>query len=468
MNLKCHVSTNLELNIFLYCSSNASWVPDRNGVLYSSVNFFNGFANISTSSVSWSSSGSLTIAAWVNVQGYVSGSRLIECGTQGSNEIILTLSWGPGSNQIWGWIVYNGGLSFSVNNPAALSLGYWEHIAVTQTSSQATLYNSGTQTATYANPMQPSIAAGYGSCYIGKDFWGNGNINAFVDDLAFFNRALSAAEISTVMYYTTTTTTSVSECCADFTGLGVIFWWVQSFWTFDANIYDQKMNQTLAMNNGTSYVPDRNGWSMSAVYLASAGYAQINPTVVNLLMAPAGVGDNNQFTLAAWVNLQSYVMNAKMFDCGTKATSEAAWTLNYGASNGPVAFQTWTGGYNTFLKATTLPLGIWQHIAVGYMWSPNNLTMYTNGLISASINVAYAPNNLSDCNCYLGKSLWGDGNADVYVDDLVFLNMYLSSVYIQTLMGFSTTAVTIVSNFSTVLPPGWSLYSYRTIQIMTD
>ena len=47
----------------------------------------------------------------------------------------------------------------------------------------------------------PNVQLNYGMCFLGKSLYGDSNINAYVDDMWFFNRALSQSEVVTVMDY---------------------------------------------------------------------------------------------------------------------------------------------------------------------------------------------------------------------------------------------------------------------------
>ena len=170
-----------------------SWVNDRNGRANSALYVNNGYAQIDSASVSWT--GDLSIMSWVYVIGQVPYSKLIDCGTMNNVEIIITLNW---PNIGHSWQVYNGGASF-ISNPNVLCCA-WQHIGVTQASGNVVLYTNAAVVGT-GTSQNPSVTTNYGTCWLGKSLWGNGNINSYVDDLWFFNRGLSQSEVQTVMNY---------------------------------------------------------------------------------------------------------------------------------------------------------------------------------------------------------------------------------------------------------------------------
>ena len=172
---------------------NLAWVSDRNGRANSALYVNGGYAQIDANTVSWT--GDLSIMAWVYVISQVGFSKLIDCGTQNNLEIVFTLNW-PGIGH--SWQVFNGGASFIGNNNVLCCA--WQHIAVTQSAGNVALYTNAVLVAS-GTSQNPYITAGYGTCWLGKSLWNDGNINSYVDDLWFFNRGLSQSEVSTVMNY---------------------------------------------------------------------------------------------------------------------------------------------------------------------------------------------------------------------------------------------------------------------------
>ena len=158
--------------------------------------------------MSWTTD--FTITAWVFVKSRVACGKLLDCGIKGQNEIVINLSSCNGEGQAM-QVYNNRRVSEFVYNRKRLEANKWLHLTFTLSQGKILLYTDGVLVANGTTNIKPNVKSNYGTCFIGKNLWNNPNINAYIDDLAMFNRGLSIGEIQQMMNRTTTTrTTSTS------------------------------------------------------------------------------------------------------------------------------------------------------------------------------------------------------------------------------------------------------------------
>ena len=182
-------------SIVLFNSHNFSWVSNRHGEEESALYLNNGYFQINSSSVSWT--GDFSIAMWVYVKTRVACGKLFDCGIKGQNELVINLNSCNGdglSLQLY----TNRSVSEFVYNRNRLE-AKWQHVAFTFNSGKIVIYTDGVPVASGKTNVKPNVNSNYGTCSIGKSLWNNPNINAYIDDLWMFNRALSDDEVQIVM-----------------------------------------------------------------------------------------------------------------------------------------------------------------------------------------------------------------------------------------------------------------------------
>ena len=178
----------------------ASLVADRRNRENSAVYLNGGCAQIPSDSVSWIGDYSQTV--WVNVQSTLKYSKLLDCGIQRTHEMVWTINWKIDTT-------YDDGHGIQIaefdqpdaifDSPSLTGIG-WTHIGVIQAGTDVKMYRNGAVTASGFQKV-PNVQFDYGTCFLGKSLYGDPNINAYVDDMWFFNRALSTPEVVTVMDY---------------------------------------------------------------------------------------------------------------------------------------------------------------------------------------------------------------------------------------------------------------------------
>jgi hypothetical protein len=132
----------------------------------------------------------------------------------------------------------------------------------------------------------------------------------------------------------------------------------------------------------------------------------------NYLQARDGVYFNsNDFTISAWVNINSYAAWSRVLDFGN----------GEGQDNVILSVSAETGGYPAFGTAanttinsdTQIPLGSWVHLAATY--SRGTAKLYMNG-VQVAQGSQPVPTNVTRTHCYIGKSNWA---ADSYLDGVI-------------------------------------------------
>jgi hypothetical protein len=134
-----------------------------------------------------------------------------------------------------------------------LLVNYWLHLAVTFSSTTASIYINGLQTSQNTLPT-PNTAIFYAINYIGKCdsiFPAILNTTALIDDLYVYSRALSQAELINKLSYDSAYTLAA---------FGLI-----NFWRFDASSLQDVAKKTT-MTNGVSFARRLEGNTSSHFY----------------------------------------------------------------------------------------------------------------------------------------------------------------------------------------------------------
>ncbi len=208
--------------------------------------------------------------------------------------------------------------------------------------------------------------------------------------------------------------------------------WYQFDETSGTTAYDSSGNSRNAtLVNGPTWVAGRSG---NAVNLdGSDDYVSLPAGVVN------GLSD---FTIAAWVKLDTVSNWARIFDFGTGTTVNMFLTPRNSVSS-VVRFAITTGGNSSEQQingSAALPTGSWVHVAVAK--AGNVGTLYVNGTaVGTNSNMTLSPSSLGNTTQnWLGRSQYSaDPYLDGQLDDLCIYNRALSASEIAALAGGSAT-----------------------------
>jgi alpha-L-arabinofuranosidase len=141
-----------------------------------------------------------TIAAWVNPSALATWSRVFDFGDGENIYMFMTVAAGGTGNPRFAITVNSNGHEQQLNAPSPLPLNAWSHLAVTLSGTTATLYVNGAAAATNTSmTLNPTSLGATTQNYIGKSQWPDPYLNGTVDEFQIYSRALSAAEVQSLL-----------------------------------------------------------------------------------------------------------------------------------------------------------------------------------------------------------------------------------------------------------------------------
>ena len=184
--------------------------------------------------------------------------------------------------------------------------------------------------------------------------------------------------------------------------------WLKFDETIGTNAADSSGHGNLGtLNGGFTWAA---GKMSNAVSLGGAsGYAALPNGAVSAL---------NDFTISAWVNLNANNTWNRLFDFGTGTSAYMFLSPKGGSGVVRYAITTAGGGGEQQINGTAaLPTGSWQHVAVTL--SGNTGTLYVNGQqVGQHTNMTLKPSSLGNTTQnYVGKSQYNDPYLGGTVDD---------------------------------------------------
>ncbi len=156
-----------------------------------------------------------TISVWVYWRGTNAWERVFDIGnSSATGYMYLTASDGSAVQ----FAITNSGnwADQKLTGSAKLTQNAWSHVVITLSGNTGTMFVNGASVATNGSmTIKPSSLGSTTANYIGKSQFSDPNLNGKVDELRFYNRALTAGEV-TALY-----NASASTAGADYgTGLG--------------------------------------------------------------------------------------------------------------------------------------------------------------------------------------------------------------------------------------------------------
>lgn len=184
------------------------------------------------------------------------------------------------------------------------------------------------------------------------------------------------------------------------------------------------------------------GRSNSALDL-SGGYAILPSSIVSTL---------NDFTISTWVNLASLDTWARIFDFGDDASNYMFLTPLANTGRPRFAIRTPSNGEEIVDSSTTIPIGVWTHVAVTL--SGNTARIYIDGIERGSnTGMTLSPSSLCDTIAnFIGKSQFPDPALSGSIDDFRIYARALDAGEIASLvntalpLGPSTVVATTVND----------------------
>ncbi len=172
---------------------------------------------------------------------------------------------------------------------------------------------------------------------------------------------------------------------------------------FDTNTLDstENLNHSALYGNAT-YVNDLFGTKAIA----------LNGTD-NFIQLPATLANQQEITVAAWVNWTGGASWQRIFDFGNDENEYMYLTPKSGSDQ--LRFAIKNGGAEQTLDAAVLPVGVWSHVAVTL--GASRAKIYVNGILQSESNaITISPLDFKPVLNYIGRSQFADplfkGNID--------------------------------------------------------
>ncbi len=181
-----------------------------------------------------------TIATWVNPAATTQWSRIFDFGTGTTANMFLTVNAGAGPR--FAITTAGSGAEQRIDAAGQLPVDQWTHVAVTLAGGTGTLYVNGQVAGSNASMTLNPSHIGPGNNWIGRSQYNDPGLNAAIDEFHVFNRALSAAEVASLL-----------DSPAGTTGGGNIAWY-----RFDEN-EGTSAGDSSGNNRGAGIVPVRPG-----------------------------------------------------------------------------------------------------------------------------------------------------------------------------------------------------------------
>ena len=185
-----------------------SFVNDRFGNANKAIYLNGGYFNVNAASQSIWFNGEVTISLWAYVMSSTTGCpRYIHCGTSGASTNFIEVytcnqGWNANTGVDFGWGITDG--TVYIFSSLTTIYGSWQHrAAVSQNSGSYYTTTIYTNLVAYGSATQsaPYLASNnLATCYIGLSWFGEHSY-AYIDDMVFYRRALSMAELTALKNY---------------------------------------------------------------------------------------------------------------------------------------------------------------------------------------------------------------------------------------------------------------------------
>ena len=173
----------------MYNGYNVFYTNDRFGTSNSAISLIDGYYE-APAGVYFRDD--LTIALWIKISSQVTWSKIIDFGNAAGLENVL-VSASFGGSGFPAPQIFDVNTDQTLTSRTALVIGEWTHLVFTLNGTLGSLYMNGTLTAQSSMCVPNNVIRSPN--YIGKSHWADGNLNADLDDLRFYNRSITLSEI---------------------------------------------------------------------------------------------------------------------------------------------------------------------------------------------------------------------------------------------------------------------------------
>ncbi len=167
-----------------------------------------------------------------------------------------------------------------------------------------------------------------------------------------------------------------------------------------------------------TFASDRNDVPLAAISLSN-GYLQ----------APSGVYfDGGDYTVMAWIYPRTFNSFSRIIDFSTGGTVNCiVCSLTNSNSGQPYHYISLSSSnYFELTSTQSLQLNKWQNVAFTFTNLIKKTRIYIDGVLVANGTSTFQPNNIQRTSNYIGKSNYGDPNADATFDELKIFSVALT------------------------------------------
>ncbi len=326
----------------------------------------------------------------------------------------LELKWGDGT------------INLTVQSISAMASDQWHHVAVTFARNVGTsamdirLFVDGVQQGQQAGNPPTSLGSLVNSAFleIGRQP-SSGDEPITIDELEFFNRALTQTEIHSIF-----NAGPAGKCKCVSPPPGMVGWWPG----------DSNANDTAGGNDGTlqGNATFAKGMVLSAFSFAAASDYVSVPSATNLNFGPAGSGGD--ISIDAWIETNSSATVLPIVDKRDLPVDQSIGYIFF-LFNGKLAFQLGDGTFFNYISSgPDLRDGKFHHVAVTVVRaSHTGGTLYADGNVVLQFDPTNRPASLTnDKPLFIGHHAGDPTIAFVgLIDEVEIFNRALSHAEIE-------------------------------------
>ncbi len=412
------------------------WVPGKKGKALD----FDGVDDYVTTTANRGSHSAITVSAWFRFEGSIGDSyRAIISGQSadffiGKNTGNSNIGVQDGS--------YNSGIAVGTNAWD----GAWHHIAYTFSGGTGAVYLDGVSVGSGA------FSGGTGAIWIGQENEGNGyDFNGKIDDVRFYSRALSPAEIASLY-------SSVQSSHSSATKTGLVAHYSLNGGSGTV-AHDQSGRANLGtIQNGPSWVSGKQGAALSF------DGTDDRIDIPNLASQITG-----SFTISFWAKVLSDQANERQFFSAFVSSSNEIG-VSVSDTN---KFRFYTGGVsssnNIFDSSSDVSLNRWYHVTMVYDDSTKVKSRYIDGVFEASVSTTNAI-PWPSVPAYISHITSQSRQINAIIDDFRIYNKALSATEITSLYGYKETIINQSQNnkLTNGLVGYWTFNGQDTLTTVSD
>ncbi len=350
-----------------------------------------------------------TITVWVKLNSNPAWARIYDIGNgqpdPANRFMYLTTSgFPPGSTTSDGIHVDSYGGSTTnesvLGSYTFLPLDVWKHVAITGTGGDRTMYIDGFPSADLENG--PAIAPSEmepiaPNSWLGKSrFAADPGFPGIMDEFKIYNRVLTAGEIEDLAWPK-----------QDY-----------AYWRFDESSGDAAKDSSdhgfaTALANGAAWTTGRLDGAVSFTG-GVAGDSGPHAVISGNPLAAC----TTEFAIAAWIRIDAYATNSKVFDFGSTTTD--LYLAPTDGSGMHVGLMSPAGTLDLVTAAPPIPANsTWHHVAVT-MDEGNVVVLYVDGMpVTTQASATVKPSDFAGVTqAYLARSRGSDPYFDGAIDEL--------------------------------------------------